>query len=59
MNNIFIAKDSLIRGDKWNNSNDIFLANDWWSIEKKFNADGMNDFNAVDNEGYNIEQLKW
>ena len=31
-NNIFIGKDSLIRG---NEGNDKFLANDWWSIEKK------------------------
>ncbi|HEY5464997.1 MAG TPA: right-handed parallel beta-helix repeat-containing protein [Hanamia sp.] len=40
-NNIFIGKDSLIRG---NEGDDIFLANDWYSIEKKFNADGIIDF---------------
>ncbi|HVY73848.1 MAG TPA: right-handed parallel beta-helix repeat-containing protein [Puia sp.] len=40
-NNIFVGRDSLIRGDK---GKDIFLGNDWWSIEKKFNADKMNDF---------------
>ncbi|MEP6467198.1 MAG: hypothetical protein ABJB05_12890, partial [Parafilimonas sp.] len=52
-NNIFIGADSLIRGDK---GNDTFLANDWWSIERKFNADSMNDFNAWISK-YNIEQL--
>ena len=40
-NNIFIGKDSLIRGDE---GNDIFLANDWYTIEKKFNKNGINDF---------------
>lgn len=40
-NNIFVGKDSLIRGDE---GDDIFLANDWYSIEKKFNANGINDF---------------
>ncbi|HEY2728160.1 MAG TPA: right-handed parallel beta-helix repeat-containing protein, partial [Parafilimonas sp.] len=52
-NNIFIGKDSLIRGDK---GVDSFIANDWWSIEKKFNADSMYDFNAWVSK-YNIEQL--
>ena len=52
-NNIFIAKDSLIKGKK---GNDVFLANDWWSLEKKFNADGMNDFtNWITSS--NIEQV--
>jgi hypothetical protein len=51
-NNIFIGKDSLIRGDK---GIDTFLANDWWSLEKPFNADGMNDFNAWITKS-NIEQ---
>jgi hypothetical protein len=52
-NNIFIGKDSLI---KCNEGDDLFLANDWWSIEKKFNANGMHDFKAwaFDN---NKEQL--
>ena len=40
-NNIFIGKDSLIRG---NEGDDKFFANDWWSLEKKFNANGRNDF---------------
>lgn len=40
-NNIFIGKDSLIKGDE---GDDIFLGNDWYSIEKKFNANGINDF---------------
>lgn len=52
-NNIFIGADSLIRGDK---GVDTFLANDWWSLEKNFNADGMNDFNAWISK-YNIERL--
>ncbi|MBV9961969.1 MAG: right-handed parallel beta-helix repeat-containing protein, partial [Parafilimonas sp.] len=43
LNNIFIGDDSLIRGRK---NDDKFLANDWWSLKKKFNTDGMNDFNA-------------
>jgi hypothetical protein len=52
-NNIFIGKDSLIRGDK---GIDTFLANDWWSLEKQFNADGMSEFNAWITKN-NIEQL--
>lgn len=40
-NNIFIAKDSLVKGDE---GDDIFIANDWYSIEKKFNANGINNF---------------
>jgi len=42
-NNIFVGKDSLIKGEK---GRDIFLGNDWWSLEKKFSADGMRDFAA-------------
>lgn len=42
-NNIFIGKDSLIKGDE---GDDIFLANDWYSIEKKFNGNGIYDFNT-------------
>ncbi|MEO8711095.1 MAG: right-handed parallel beta-helix repeat-containing protein [Parafilimonas sp.] len=45
-NNIFIGADSLIRGSRGKNNDDIFLANDWWSIAKDFNADGMNNFTA-------------
>ncbi len=41
INNIFIGKDSLIKG---NEGDDLFLANDWWTIEKEFNANGMNNF---------------
>ncbi len=42
-NNIFVGRDSLIRGNK---ENDIFLGNDWWSIISHFNADKMDDFSA-------------
>jgi hypothetical protein len=42
-NNIFVGKDSLIKGDK---GKDIFMGNDWWSLAGKFNADGMHDFAA-------------
>ncbi len=52
-NNIFIGADSLIRGDK---GVDTFLANDWYSLQKQFNADGMNDFTAWIKKN-NIEQL--
>ena len=52
-NNIFVAKDSLIRGDK---SADIFSGNDWWSIDKKFNADGMSDLESWATK-YNVEKL--
>jgi hypothetical protein len=52
-NNIFIGADSLIRGNK---GIDSFIANDWYSLEKKFNADGMNDFNAWISK-YDIEQF--
>ncbi len=52
-NNIFIGKDSLIKGNK---GFDTFIANDWYSLEKKFNADGMTDFTAWISK-YNIEQL--
>ncbi len=41
MNNIFIGADSLIRGDK---GADMLVANDWYSLQKGFNADAMNDF---------------
>jgi hypothetical protein len=42
-NNIFVGKDSLIRGDK---GKDIFQGNDWWSIARGFNADKLTDFAA-------------
>jgi len=49
-NNIFIGRDSLVRGEE---GDDIFLANDWYSIEKKFDANGINSF-----EKWAVEQNK-
>lgn len=40
-NNIFVGKDSIMIGY---NGSDIFLANDWWSIIKKFNIESVYDF---------------
>lgn len=40
-NNIFVGEDSLIKGNK---GIDIFLANDWWSVTKKFNIERVYDF---------------
>ena len=40
-NNIFVGEDSLIKGNK---GVDIFLANDWWSMTKKFNIERVYDF---------------
>jgi len=37
-NNIFVAKDSLIKG-KYDSSN--FFGNNWWSMETGFNLDGF------------------
>lgn len=37
-NNIFVGRDSLIKGKKMN---DLFLANDWWSLKDKFNIEGI------------------
>ncbi|HVM88182.1 MAG TPA: right-handed parallel beta-helix repeat-containing protein [Puia sp.] len=42
-NNIFVAIDTLIYGEK---SNDVFLGNDWWSMVSKFNADHITDFSG-------------
>jgi hypothetical protein len=39
-NNIFITQDTLIKGEK---GIDTFLANDWWSVTKKFNIEGIDD----------------
>jgi hypothetical protein len=50
-NNIFVGKDSLIKGDK---GVDIFLGNDWWSIRRGFNADKISDF-AKWAKKYNLE----
>lgn len=40
-NNIFVAADTLLRG---NYGNDIFIANNWWSLKSKFNVDGNTNF---------------
>ena len=42
-NNIFVGEDSLMIGDK---GSDVFMANDWWSITKKFNIEGLYDFST-------------
>ncbi len=42
-NNIFIGRDSLIKGNK---GDDVFLGNNWRSIHGLFNADGIDDFNT-------------
>ncbi len=52
-NNIFVGRDSLIRGTK---GNDVFLGNDWWSIISHFNADKMDDFSAWAKK-YKIESI--
>lgn len=40
-NNIFVAANELIKGSY---AADIFLANDWWSLKKKFYVDGIYNF---------------
>ena len=40
-NNIFVAKDALLRGDY---SKDNFLSNDWWSSNHQFKIDSCFDF---------------
>jgi hypothetical protein len=41
-NNLFIGKDSLIKGkDKIGDVK--YLGNDWWSVDKGFNIDGIRD----------------
>lgn len=41
-NNVFVGRDSLIRGkDKIGDVK--YWGNDWWSIESKFNIDGIKD----------------
>jgi hypothetical protein len=42
-NNIFVAADELIKG---NYHNDVFLANDWWSLQNNFNISGNHDFQS-------------
>ncbi len=44
-NNVFVGRDSLIRGvDKIGDVK--YQGNDWWSIESKFNIDGIKDLKA-------------
>jgi len=44
-NNIFIGKDTLIRGkDKIDDVK--YQGNDWWSLDRGFNIDGINDLNT-------------
>jgi hypothetical protein len=41
-NNVFVGRDSLIKGkDKIGDAK--FWGNNWWSIDKGFNADGITD----------------
>ena len=40
-NNIFVAKDELITGAEMN---DVFLADNWWSLQRKFQDDSINNF---------------
>ncbi len=40
-NNIFVAKESLLRGDY---EKDVFLGNDWWSLTYGFRIDSTTDF---------------
>ncbi len=42
-NNIFVAADTLLRG---NYGSDVFLANDWWSLQSGFNIDGEHNFES-------------
>lgn len=44
-NNVFVGRDSLIRGiDKIGDVK--YQGNDWWSLESKFNIDGIKDLKA-------------
>jgi hypothetical protein len=42
-NNIFVGKDSLVKGSM---GVDIFIGNDWWSLNKRFNIEGKSDFKS-------------
>ncbi len=42
-NNIFVGKDSLVKGEM---GNDIFIGNDWWSLKKGFNIKSKTDFQS-------------
>jgi hypothetical protein len=46
-NNIFVAKDNLIRGQS---INDTFLGNNWWSLNGGFNMNGQKDFTGWSNQ---------
>lgn len=52
-NNIFVAMDTLIYGNK---GNDAFLGNDWWSMIDKFNAGHVLDFSEWA-RAYNVETI--
>jgi hypothetical protein len=41
LNNIFVAKDSLIKGER---GVDTFCGNDWWSLSKRFDIENVLDF---------------
>lgn len=41
LNNIFVAKDSILTGKEHSG---VFLANDWWSLNNRFNIAGIKDF---------------
>ncbi|ASU33528.1 right-handed parallel beta-helix repeat-containing protein [Mucilaginibacter xinganensis] len=44
-NNIFVGRDSLIKG--WDKIGDVlYYYNNWWSIAKGFNIDGINSLSA-------------
>ncbi|MBS1935757.1 MAG: right-handed parallel beta-helix repeat-containing protein, partial [Bacteroidetes bacterium] len=51
INNIFIGRDSLIRGEK---GEDTFLGNDWWGLINRFKADTITDFESWAKK-YNVE----
>ena len=43
LNNIFVAKDSILTGKEHSG---VFLANDWWSLNNRFNIAGIKDFTS-------------
>ncbi len=52
-NNIFTANNELLKGKP---GKDVFMGNDWYSLQTTFNADGILNFNAWANT-YNQEKL--
>lgn len=42
-NNIFVAKDTLIKGDL---TNELFRGNVWWTVSRRFILSGFTDLNA-------------